>query len=265
MEGKIKSKKKYNDKKEAICVDGFDFKDSTEEKHLIAFENNTTSRCVFAKVSRKISRYHLNTEKNIRRIRWFASAIMESKPHINRGKKCDSINDGYAIMGMRPERLISVNGEYVYKKSVSTTRIDKLEETAFHIVNHLQLSMNHIKKYIEEDSDIMDEIINTLTLESIGRHATAFSIGLNYHSRCHTDVDMFYTLATVIAPMGISVDEVIYYFIFPTLRIMIPLKSGDSFMFNPLLPHSCSNPRYPGCHIMSAYVSRKTILRSKHL
>ena len=59
----LKVTKKYDHKKEAICVDGFDVKDSTEEKHLIAFENNTTSRCVFAKVSRKISRYHLNTKK----------------------------------------------------------------------------------------------------------------------------------------------------------------------------------------------------------
>ena len=166
---------------------------------------------------------------------------------------------------MRPERLSSENGKYVYKKNTRSTQIEKLEETAFHIVNHLQLSMNPIKKYIRQDNGIMNEIVNNLTLESIGRQATAFSIGLNYHSRSHTDVDMFYTLATVVAPKGISVDEVIYYFIFSTLKIMIPLKSGDSFMFNPLLPHSCSNPRYIGCHIMSAYVSRKTIIRSQHL
>ena len=116
-----------------------------------------------------------------------------------------------------------------------------------------------------QDQNIMNEIVNNLTLEAIGGQATAFSIGLNYHSRCHTDVDMFYTLDTVIARKDVCANDVIYSFIFPTLGIRIPLRSGDSFLFNPILPHSCSNPRYRGCHIMSAYVSRKTILRSNPL
>ena len=85
------------------------------------------------------------------------------------------------------------------------------------------------KKYCQ-DSDIMNEIANNLTLESIGHQSTAFLIGLNYHSRCHTDVEMFYTLATVIAPKGICADDVIYYFMFSTVGIMISLRSGDSFL-----------------------------------
>ena len=49
----------------------------------------------------------------------------------------------------------------------------------------------------------MNEIVNNLTLEAIEHQAAAFSIGANYHSRCHVDVDMLYTLATVIAPKDI--------------------------------------------------------------
>ena len=56
------------------------------------------------------------------------------------------------------------------------------------------------QKNTRQDQDIMNEIVKYLTLEAIGRQATAFSIGFNYHSRCHVDVNMFYTLATVIAP-----------------------------------------------------------------
>ena len=114
---------------------------------------------------------------------------------------------------MRPDRLTSENGKYVYKKQTRSTQIDLLEETVFHIVNHLQLSMNHITKYIDCEQHVMNEIVNNLTLEVIGCQATAFLIGVNYHSRCHIDVDMFYTLATVIAPKDICVDNVIYYFI----------------------------------------------------
>ena len=115
--------------------------------------------------------------------------------------------------------------------------------------------MNHIKKNIRRDQHVMNEIVNNLTLDAIRHDATAFSIGVNYHLRCHTDVNMFYTLATVIAPKDICADDVIYNFIFPTSRIRVQLTSVNLFLFNPILPHSCSNPRYLECHIMSAYVS----------
>ena len=44
----------------------------------------------------------------------------------------------------------------------------------------------------------MGEIVRRTTLNAVGDHATAFSVGKNYHSRCHIDFDMYYTLATVI-------------------------------------------------------------------
>ena len=125
--------------------------------------------------------------------------------------------------------------------------------------------MNHVKKHLCHNQHIMNEIVNNLTPEAIGHHTKNNLIGVNYHLRCHTDVNMFYTLTTVIALEDICAVNVIYYFTFPTFGIMILLRSGNSFMFNPILLHSCSNPRYPGCHIMSAYVSQKTVLRSHPL
>jgi len=43
----------------------------------------------------------------------------------------------------------------------------------------------------------MQQIIGQTKLNVIGHNATAFSIRKNYHSLCHTDDDMFYTLLTV--------------------------------------------------------------------
>ena len=111
----------------------------------------------------------------------------------------------------------------------------------------------------------MKEIVNKLTLDEIGQQPTAFLIGVNYHFGCHIDANIFYTLATVIAPKDICVGDVIYYFLFPNFGIKIPLRYGDLFLFNPVVPHSCSNPRFPGCHIMPAYKSCKAILRSHPL
>ena len=152
--------KKYNAEKEVLSIDEFKTKDSTKDKHPIAFEEGNSSRCVFAKNSRNIDRFHLATPRNIERLRWFAPTLIASKTHINRGKECDSIKDRYAIIGIRPDRLTLENGKYEYKKETSPKRINLLEVTAFYLVNHLQLSMNHIKKYIRHDQYIMNEIVN---------------------------------------------------------------------------------------------------------
>ena len=85
------------------CIDHFKTLDSTEDQHILAFDKSQPSLRVFAKVSRANARNHLATTNNINSIRWFAPAIIGAKPNIVRGKKCDSVNDGYAIIGKRPD------------------------------------------------------------------------------------------------------------------------------------------------------------------
>ena len=154
---------------------------------------------------------------------------------------------------------------YVFKKDVSQDMKEKLENQAVDIVQHIQSSLNHVTRFVGREYSVMEEIVGRTTLNTVGHQATAFSIGVNYHSRCHIDNDMYFTLATVVAPKEVPDDEVIYYFIFPAYQIRIPLRTGDLILFNPSLYHSCSNPKYDGCYIMSAYVSCKTVLRSNPL
>ena len=78
--------------------DHFKTLDSTEENHILAYDKSENSLRIFAKVSRQIARRHLAAPKNINRIRWFAPEIIKAKPKVVRGKKCDSVNDGYAII-----------------------------------------------------------------------------------------------------------------------------------------------------------------------
>ena len=110
--------KKYVEK-DGKCIDAFETLDSTEEKHIIAYNESDKSLHIFAKVSRQIARRHLATTKNINRMRWFAREIIGAKSKVVRGKNCDSVNDGYTIIGKRPERLSSENGVYVLKTHVS--------------------------------------------------------------------------------------------------------------------------------------------------
>ena len=124
----------------------------------------------------------------------------------------------------------------------------------------MQVSFNQVTKFIGREFSIMKQIVDRTALSSIGDQATTFSIGVNYHSRCHIDNDMYYTLSTVIALKEVPAEEVIYYFLFPAYQIRIPLQTGNSFLFNPSLNHSYSNPKHDGCYIMSTHVSHKTVL-----
>eukprot|EP00536_Pseudo-nitzschia_multiseries_P009556 jgi/Psemu1/306631/fgenesh1_kg.270_\ len=250
---------------QAVSIDSFKTVDSTDKKFVLAFAESEPSLRIFAKASRQFAKQRLGTPENIEITRTFAGQIVQSKPKIGRGTKCDSVNSGYAIIGMRPNRLKSGNGVYVFKNNVDSTTKANLEQKALHIVKEMQLCLTPMSKLVNLETTVMNEVVNRTTLNAIGNHVTAFSIGKDYHSKSHTDVDMFYTRLTVIAPKHVSDDEVIYYFVFPTYGVKVPLRSGDTLLFNPLVLHSCSNPKFEGSYIMSAYVSRKTVLRANPL
>eukprot|EP00536_Pseudo-nitzschia_multiseries_P006484 jgi/Psemu1/304190/fgenesh1_kg.139_\ len=219
---------------QAVSIDSFKTVDSTDKKFVLAFAKSEPSLRIFAKASRQFAKQRLGTPKNIEITRTFAGQIVQSKPKIGRGTKCDSVNTN-------------------------------LEQKALHIVKEMQLCLTPMSKLVNLEMTVMNEVVNRTTLNAIGHHTTAFSIGKDYHSKSHTDVDMFYTRLTVIAPKHVSDDEVIYYFVFPTYKVKVPLRSGDTLLFNPLVLYSCSNPKFEGCYIMSAYVSRKTVLRANPL
>eukprot|EP00536_Pseudo-nitzschia_multiseries_P019223 jgi/Psemu1/316804/fgenesh1_kg.4150_\ len=204
---------------QAVSIDSFTTLDSTNEKFVLAFAESEPSLRIFAKASTQIAKRRLGTPKNIEITRTFAGQIVESKPKIGRGTKCDSVNSGYAIVGMRPNRLKSGNGVYVFKNNVDSTTKYNLEQKALHIVKEMQLSLTPMSKFVNLETTVMNEVVNRTTLNAIGHHATAFAIGKDYHSKCHTDADMFYTRLTVIAPKHVSDEEVIYYFVFPTYGV----------------------------------------------
>ncbi len=89
--------------------------------------------------------------------------------------------------------------------------------------------------------------------------ATAFSIGSNYWSKAHRDCDFYFTTLSVLSPTDEQHDAIVYYFAFPEYKIAIPMRSGEIILFNPEKTHSCTNPRFEGSYIFSAYVASKTV------
>ena len=100
------------------------------------------------------------------------------------------------------------------------------------------------------EADTMSTLVDYMEHEGMGKGvvATALSIGYTYWSQALVDKDFYFTCLTVLAPEDLPHEhyhgKVLYYFVFPTNNIQIPLKSGNVLFFNPLILHSCSNPRY---------------------
>ena len=138
---------------------------------------------------------------------------------------------------------------------------DSLNKTAAFIVESLEKNASCLSKFIERDRKIMKVIADQQFFDGIGECATQFAISRNYHSKAHTDTDYYYTLLTVCAGEEVDDNHPIYYFVFPTYGVMVPVSSGETILFQPHVMHCSSNPRTPNAFIMSAYVSAKTMLR----
>ena len=83
-----------------------------------------------------------------------------------------------------------------------------------------------------------------------------------YQSKCHTDKDFYNSLLTVAAPSQRDDERIIYWFVFPSYDVKVGLRTGDVLLFNPMIPHCCSNPRIEGSTILSSYSSQTTLFRS---
>ena len=93
--------------------------------------------------------------------------------------------------------------------------------------------------------------------------ATALAVGENYWSKSHTDYDFYYTALSVLSKNIEDNDKILYYFIFPKFKLMVPMTSGDVLLFNPSITHSCSNLSLTDSYIFSSYVSKKTVLTAE--
>ena len=241
------------------------FIDSDYHTHFIATDADDFSIRICAKVGRRRATFGLGSEKSLARLRTFSEEIIQCKPNTGRGKKRDSINDGYAILGIHPDRNTGELVQYVFKKDVNKGKKKRLHRAAVGVIQMLEKAAKPLNPFFGKELSIMQQIVCRTNLNVIGHNATAFSIGKNYHSLCHTDDDMFYTLLTVVGPKTLQQHDVVYLFCFPSYEIIIPLRSGDCFYFNPSIPHSCSNPYQQDSYIMSAYVSKKTVMKCKPL
>mmetsp|Transcript_25018 Transcript_25018/g.52822 ORF Transcript_25018/g.52822 Transcript_25018/m.52822 type:complete len:196 (+) Transcript_25018:284-871(+) len=128
-------------KEKSMSIQDFTPIDSSKTRSCWVTDKCDMTIHIFAKISRDTACKHLAHPINIRNLRSTLEDIIKSKPEVKRGIKCDSINSGYGIMGVRPDRNIPNNGTYAFKKNVTEEAKTKLEKQTRKIVLHLQDSL----------------------------------------------------------------------------------------------------------------------------
>ena len=76
----------------------------------------------------------------------------------------------------------------------------------------------------------MGEIVRrTTTLNAVGEHATAFLVGMNYHSCCPIDFDIYYVGSELSQK---EKDKVIYYLLFQLTELKFSYTVETRFYNN---------------------------------
>jgi hypothetical protein len=74
------------------------------------------------------------------------------------------------------------------------------------------------------------------------RYYNAAGFGINVFLRCHIDKDFTMSIVQVHLDeiMYQNDDQIVCFFAFPQIGIAVPLRPGDTHMFNPQEPHCIS-------------------------
>jgi hypothetical protein len=143
----------------------------------------------------------------------------------------------------------------------------KRAEIAFKIfADHCVIShLHHAKKLVhfKTFSPTVDKKSSTLSSDFFG----GIAFGSNVFLRCHTDADFTMSITQVFlkgCPEYQLKDRIIAYFCFPTLGVAVPLRPGDYFMFNALIPHCISSRCNMEDEIMCTSVYLKTAVVGMH-
>ena len=67
------------------------------------------------------------------------------------------------------------------------------------------------------------------------------AMGRNNFLNCHVDVDACRSMLSVISEEDHQ--EIVCYFVFPTLKVAVAMRNGDMLSFNASIPHCVSSRR----------------------
>lgn len=195
-------------------------------------------------------------------IRELMPKAMKRKPDVARGKQSGAVCKRYTCYGHRKDPKGRGLGEYAFKalgKHDNHHSDAKISDAFKELSGALGQITNRFGRYFFE-AQLMDELRRSIGLPSFsnGDKATQFSVGVEYWSVAHRDDDYYHTTLSCLSSKETDHEKILYYFVFPSYKLAVPMKSGDILFFNPAELHCCSNPSTDQAVIFSSYVSAKT-------
>jgi hypothetical protein len=189
---------------------------------------------------------------------------MKLHQNMLRGKKKRGKSKKYICSGKRRNPKNTKIGYYAFLKWVNKKtrnnlklRIRKLvaavEASALNYLWHSDL--NTFAK-IREEGNLKDATING----EKGKF-TQIAVAQKYWSPLHVDDDIFPTVLSCYSKSCVdsgNKDAILYYFVFPTLNVAVPMRSMDMLVFNSRIPHCATNYRVEDSFILSLFTSSKT-------
>lgn len=238
--------------------DNFSVSSHESTRHLLAFDKDTDD-LIFGKVAPRQSTECLH--KNMNQVRKLLEKVMAVKPNIGRGKSREGKNNAYKLFGYRKDPKGCGVGQYAFKAKTDNEVQENINAEAASLCQKMEQASSRITNSLPE-TEIYRKVQTFTDAPTVATNgiSTAFSIGRNYWSKSHIDHDYYFTTLSCLSSESSQHKEILYYFIFPEYKVVIPMRSGEVLIFNPLITHSCSNPRFRDAFIFSAYVSTKTVL-----
>ncbi len=236
------------------------------EKHLVLIDEDSGKF-----ITGKISREHAKRSMPIGQAKTFRKMwkkIQKMKSDVGRGKGRSGKNFGYKCFGYRRAMTDKHISRYAFKAKFKTAKYQDLRNDIESFISNVVASMERgvdivyerFRDKLQHDLENIQECTDLPFLSSSNRgKATQFSIGYKYWSKVHTDKDYFFTVLSGLSEKVGRDDDILFYFCFPQYKVKIPVRPRDVLLFNPLVPHSCSEPSSPETLIFSAYVSSKTV------
>jgi hypothetical protein len=169
----------------------------------------------------------------------------------------------YIVLGWRKAGDGMAVGEYVSNKK-GTDEEKKLKEGIKRMMAHFErIGLDYIPS---KDLSINNKLREHLGLHKVflngkkGRFSQ-IAIATGYWSPVHVDDDIFYTLLSAYCASVANKDgkdEILFYFLFPSVKIAIPVRNMDVLVFNSEFPHCASNYRKEDTITFSLFASAKT-------
>lgn len=251
------------------------FHSVTELKYLEIYKTlKTKSILVTGKSNKRVKdmRQHIcwiandTLQKKINESTWkkYKKVFEEStkyKINIDRSDKKNIFFDKYVCYGYRKNMTNNQVSEYTFKRNTDSAKENDLKEHIEQLVHLLEDAtapfFNRIPRAVAMKKLCMLKNVNTIGSKG---QTTQFGVATRFCSSVHCDNDYNYsTLSAISYDKNVNPDDVIYYFTFPTYDITIPIYNGMILIFDPTIPHCCSNPMFNETYIFSCYVSKKTV------